>query len=198
MPTASPRPSYAQHSPSAGHAPAVAEGTLGLARGLAAMVPELRARAMRLSGDASVADDLAQDAVVRALRFSAQYVRGTNLRAWVHQILFSVFVTRYRRARRERSALRVLASDPHAWTLPEPFASSEAQAPLTPRTRAHLDALPDGYRAVVVLVDLQERSYREAASELGLPVGTVMSRLHRGRKLLAARLAPPKEPAEAA
>ena len=198
MPTASSHRSRAQPSPPAARTPAVAFDARGVARGLVAMVPELRARAMRLSGDASVADDLAQDTVVRALRFSAQYVRGTNLRAWAYQILFSVFVTRYRRARREQSALRVLASDPHAWTVPEPFASSESRAPLTPRTRAHLDALPDTYRAVVVLVDLEERSYREAASELGLPLGTVMSRLHRGRKLLAARLAQPAEPAEAA
>jgi RNA polymerase sigma-70 factor (ECF subfamily) len=60
---------------------------------------------------------------------------------------------------------------------------------LMPSTRRKLDALPEGFRAVVVLVDLEQRSYRDAARELGVPLGTVMSRLHRGRKLLAAQMA---------
>jgi len=163
----------------------VAHDLRGLKLGLTQLVPELRTRAMRLCGDRTLADDLVQDTIVRALRFADQYERGSNLRAWAYQILFSVFVTRYRRVRRERNALRVLASDPCAWTLPDPFASPESGAALTPSTREQLDALPQGFRAVVVLVDLEERSYREAATHLGLPVGTVMSRLHRGRKLLA-------------
>src|SRR6185503_15947519 len=114
--------------------------------------------------------------------------RGTNLRAWVYQILFSVFVTRYRRSRREKNALRSLAADPCAWTLPERFSAPDASAPLTPTTQGKLDALPETFRTVLKLVDLDELTYREAASELGVPVGTVMSRLHRGRKLLATQL----------
>jgi RNA polymerase sigma-70 factor (ECF subfamily) len=159
-----------------------------LRRGLAALVPELRTRAARLCGNRAAADDLVQDAVERALRFADQYERGTNLRAWASQILFSVFVTRYRRARRERNAMRVLACDPNAWTAPNPFASPDSASPLTPSTRARLDELPSGFRAVIELVDLEEQSYREAAERLGVPVGTVMSRLHRGRRLLAAGL----------
>ncbi len=169
-------------------APLLAGDLKAIERGLTEMVPELRVRARRLASDATVADDLVQDTIERALRFEAQYVRGTNLRAWAYQILFSVFVTRYRRARRERSALRVLSSDPCAWTIPDAFASIDARAPLMPKTREEIDALPGGFRAVVVLVDLEDHSYREAAARLGLPVGTVMSRLHRGRKLLASRL----------
>ena len=140
------------------------------------------------TGDPTTADDIVQDTIERALKFAPQYERGTNLRAWVYQILFSVFVTRYRRCRREKNALRSLASDPCAWTTPSHFASPEAGASLSPTTKGKLDALPETFRAVLTLVDLGELTYREAATELGVPVGTVMSRLHRGRKLLASQL----------
>jgi RNA polymerase sigma-70 factor, ECF subfamily len=157
---------------------------------LAKLVPDLRFRALRLTrGDAALADDVVQDTVERALRFSAQYQAGTNLRAWALQILFSVFITRYRRGRRDKNALRALMMDPCAWTMPESFGAPDSNAALTPSIRAELDALPEGFRTAVTLVDLEENSYREAADQLGVPVGTVMSRLHRGRKILAARLA---------
>ncbi len=169
--------------------PVIATDLRSLQAGLVGMMPELRGRALRLAQSSATADDLVQDTIERALKFEGQYERGTNLRAWVQQILFSVFVTRYRRARRERNALRTLSVDPCAWTTPERFAPPDACAPLTPSTKERLDALPPGFRSVVTLVDLEQRSYREAASELGLPVGTVMSRLHRGRKMLASKMA---------
>ncbi len=156
---------------------------------IALLLPELRARALRLCRDRATADDVVQDALERALRFDHQYERGTNLRAWANQILFSVFVTRWRRRRRERKALERLGRDPHAWTLPAPFAAPDAgPGALSSAARRTLDALPDGFRDAVVLVDLEDMSYRAAALELGVPVGTVMSRLHRGRKLLAAEM----------
>lgn len=169
-------------------APLVARDAKELRRGLVEMMPELRARAVRLAADRATADDLVQDTIERALRFAEQYERGTNLRAWAYQILFSVFVTRYRRCRRERNALKVLAADPCAWTMPERFAAPDASAALTPSTQEQLDALPQGFRTVLTMVDLEQRSYREAATALGVPVGTVMSRLHRGRKMLASRM----------
>ena len=169
-------------------APIVARDLESLRRGLVALVPDLRIRALRLAGDRATADDLVQDAIERALRFADQYERGTNLRAWTQQILFSVFVTRYRRSKRERNALRTLSSDPCAWTQPEPFARPDVAIALTKTTRARLDALPSGFRAVIEIVDLEQQSYREAAARLGVPVGTVMSRLHRGRKMLADEL----------
>ncbi len=166
----------------------VANDARELHTALVALVPELRARAIRLCGDRAGADDVVQDAVERALRFADQYERGTNLRAWAFQILFSVFVTRWRRRRRERNALESLARDPCAWTVQKGFTAPDAgPGSLTPSTRRKLDSLPEGFRAVVVMVDLEQRSYRDAARELGVPVGTVMSRLHRGRKLLAAQ-----------
>jgi RNA polymerase sigma-70 factor (ECF subfamily) len=166
----------------------VANDLAGLKRGLGTLVPELRGRACRLAGDPTTAEDIVQDTVERALRFSSQYERGTNLRAWVYQILFSVFVTRYRRSRREKNALRSLMLDPCAWTMPERFASPEVGAGLSPSAQGKLDALPESFRTVLKLVDLGDLTYREAAIELGVPVGTVMSRLHRGRKMLATQL----------
>jgi RNA polymerase sigma-70 factor (ECF subfamily) len=122
------------------------------------------------------------------LRFSSQYEPGTNLRAWVYRILFSVFVTKYRQRRREKRALGVLASDPCAWTRPESFPMPGATMRFTATTEKAVNTLPAGFRNVVLLVDVGHRSYREAASELGLPIGTIMSRLHRGRRMLASRL----------
>jgi RNA polymerase sigma-70 factor, ECF subfamily len=174
----------------------VAHDARELHAGLVALVPELRARAMRLCGDRAAADDVVQDSIERAIRFADQYERGTNLRAWAFQILFSVFVTKWRRRRRERNALQNLASDPCAWTVPTAFGSPDTgKGALTRSTLRKLQALPEGFRAVLVMVDLEDRTYREAARELGVPVGTVMSRLHRGRKLLAAQMADERDAA---
>lgn len=165
------------------------EGSRGtvdeLLRGLVEMTPELFGRALRLSRTPATAEDLVQDTVERAIRFAGSYEPGTNLRAWVHQILFSVFITRCRRSRRERNALDVLATDPCAWTAPERCADVHA---LSPGVRRALATLPQTFRDTLVLVDLEEMSYKDAAAQLGVPVGTVMSRLHRGRKLLAGAL----------
>jgi RNA polymerase sigma-70 factor (ECF subfamily) len=169
-----------------------------LATALAGLVPDLRARAMRLSGNHAQADDLVQDTVERALRFAGQYQPGTNLRAWAQQILFSVFVTRYRRDRREKKALRILLTDPCAWTKPESFPHPDATTRFTGTTERAVNSLPVGFRKVLLLVDVGQRSYREAAVELGLPVGTVMSRLHRGRRMLASRLEQPQPSQKAA
>jgi len=174
----------------------VARDAAELHAGLVELVPELRLRALRLCGDRALAADIVQDALERALRFAVQYERGTNLRAWLFQILFSVFVTRWRRRRRERHALENLAADPCAWTSARPFAAPDVgEGALSASTRRKLDALPEGFRAALVMVDLEQRSYRDAARQLGVPVGTVMSRLHRARKLLAAQMADEREAA---
>jgi RNA polymerase sigma-70 factor (ECF subfamily) len=180
--------STAHSSPTPARPPVVAHDVESLAKGLAELVTDLRGRAMRLTGNHAQADDLVQDTVERALRFASQYQVGTNLRAWAQQILFSVFVTRYRRQRREKRALRVLAADPCAWTKPESFPPPDVTIRLTPTTETAVNSLPQGFRSVLLLVDVGQRSYREAATELGLPVGTVMSRLHRGRRMLATKL----------
>lgn len=145
----------------------------------------LRLRAQRLTRDEGVAEDLVQDTVERALRFRSSFEPGTNLRAWLHQILFSVFVTRCRRRRRERRALESLTHDPCAWTHRDP--SPEMRA-LTPRLEGAIERLPAPFASAIRLVDLGDCSYKDAAEVLGVPVGTVMSRLFRGRRLLAAAL----------
>jgi RNA polymerase sigma-70 factor (ECF subfamily) len=188
-----PAPASASASPRSNPRPSrpavLADDEREIRAGLVQLVPYLRARALRLCGDATTADDVVQDTLERALRFSHQYERGTNLRAWAQQVLFSVFVTRWRRRRRERGALSRLADDPCAWTVPSSFgAPDRGDGSLTPSTKRTLDALPEGFRAVIVMVDLEQRTYLDAAGALGVPVGTVMSRLHRGRKLLADKL----------
>jgi len=156
---------------------------------LTALRPELFGRALRLSRSPETAEDLVQDTVERAIRFQDTFQTGTSLRAWAHQILFSVFITRCRRTRRERNALDVLATDPCAWTAPE--ARSDVAA-LSPPVAAAFRALPLNFRAVLVLVDLEEMSYKAAAKKLRVPLGTVMSRLHRGRKILAQKVSVPE------
>jgi len=153
---------------------------------LGSLLPELRRRALRLCHNPQVADDLVQDTVERALRFFHQYEPDTNLHAWLSRILFSVFVSRCRRQKRERRALETLGNDPSTWAVPAP---SVTQSGLSASAERALEAIPAQFREAVELVDLSDLSYRDAATRLGVPLGTVMSRLHRGRKLLAERLA---------
>jgi RNA polymerase sigma-70 factor (ECF subfamily) len=151
---------------------------------VAKLAPELFGYALRMARTPQAAEDLVQDTVERAIRFRAQYTPGTNLKAWLHRILFSVFMTNCRRRRRERNALGLLSTDPCAWTRPEEIVAMPALSP--PVARA-LDALPKGFRDVIILVDIHEMTYKDAARRLRIPVGTVMSRLYRARAAVAER-----------
>ena len=157
---------------------------------LALCFPELYRRALRLGRSEDLAKDLVQDTVERALRFEGQYEPGSNLKAWLQRILLSVFVTRCRRARRERRAIERLTHDPCAWTSPEQPSAMQALSSPVPRAVARL---PVHFREALELVDMAELSYRDAAAIIGVPLGTVMSRLHRGRRLLAAALREPHD-----
>jgi RNA polymerase sigma-70 factor (ECF subfamily) len=156
-----------------------------LSQALVAMRRELFSHAWRLTRSQAHAEDLVQDTVERALRFEDHFQQGTNLRAWVHQIMANLFFSRCRQLRRETRALQVLTTDPCAWTrtAPEPVRPELSRA-----TRRAIDALPAPFQSTVVLIDLMDYSYQAAADELGVPLGTVMSRLHRGRRLLAEAL----------
>jgi RNA polymerase sigma-70 factor (ECF subfamily) len=165
--------------------------SMELCQGLANMRSDLFGHALRMTRSAAAAEDLVQDTVVRALSFEHCFQRGTNLRAWAHQILFSIFITRCRRNRLERKALEVLTTAPGAWTLPE---RRPEMVSLSPTMARAMNALPLTYRAVVVLVDLEEMAYKDAAILLGIPLGTVMSRLSRGRRMLAEQVLGTREP----
>lgn len=145
----------------------------------------LAGRALRLTRNAVEAQDLVQETLLRALRFESSYQPGTNLKAWLNQVMFSVFVTRCRKLKRERRALDALTFDPCAWTHRDAAPVSQG---LTRSVQGALDAIPPQFAQAVALVDIEEQSYKDAATRLGVPVGTVMSRLFRGRRLLAALL----------
>jgi RNA polymerase sigma-70 factor (ECF subfamily) len=157
----------------------------------------LYAVALRMTRRPADAEDLVQDTLLKAMRARHQFQVGTNLRAWLLRILTNTYINRYKRGVLERSLLGADDLDPvsEGWmgaatlrTLRDP----EAQAlrpMLEEEIRVAIDELPVDFRMAVLLVDVQELSYKEASDALGCPIGTVMSRLHRGRKLLKGRLA---------
>jgi RNA polymerase sigma-70 factor (ECF subfamily) len=156
----------------------------------------LLAVATRLARNRAEAEDLVQDTLVKALRARDQYEAGTNLKAWLLKILKNTFINRYRRSGLERNVLDGPDADPLAdgWIGSATLRSmrdpeSQALRPLLEREiNAALDSVPEEFRIVVVLADVEELSYKEIADMVGCPIGTVMSRLHRGRKLLKAKL----------
>lgn len=165
--------------------PSTADAKSDLRRRLPELVPRLRLRARRLCTRECDAFDLVQETAARALSYEARFEPGTNLYAWLERMLVNLFVSRYRRSTRERRALSALADDPCSWLhadAPPPMAT------LGPQAAGVLSGLSEPFRRVVELVDLSELSYEDAANTLGVPVGTVMSRLHRARRLLARRL----------
>lgn len=148
--------------------------------------------ACRLTRNPTEAEDLVQDALVKAMRAKEQFRAGTNLKAWLFKILTNTFINKYRRGGLERSVLDGPDADPLAdgWVsastmrqLRDPEAI--ALLPIVEgEVRKALDQLPPEFRLAVILCDVEELSYEEIATIMGCPIGTVMSRLHRGRKLL--------------
>lgn len=152
--------------------------------------------ALRLTRNPSEAEDLVQDTLVRAYRFQHQFEAGTNLKAWLLRILTNTFINHYRRSARERKVLDQEEGSPvgdgvmsRAAMRGLMDASTVAQEGLLrEEIAAALDDLPDDYRAMIVLADVEELSYKEIAETVNVPIGTVMSRLHRARKLMQKRL----------
>jgi RNA polymerase sigma-70 factor, ECF subfamily len=170
--------------------------------------------ACRLTKNPLEAEDLVQDALLKAIRAREQYQPGTNLKAWLFKILTNTFINKFRRGGLERVVLEGPDADPlvDGWVsaasmraLRDP--ETQALRPIVEREiRRALDELPEEFRLAVVLSDVEELSYKEIADVMDCPVGTVMSRLHRGRRLLQKKLydhavllgiAPVDEPAEA-
>lgn len=153
----------------------------------------LHRTATRMTGAATDADDLVQETLVRAFGSYSRLEPGSHVRAWLLRILSNTFISGYRRRRRERALLVPGVWEQHApWLAPAEVEGGEP-APrlegLGDEVLRALESLPSSYRTAIVMVDIEEKTYREAAEALGRPIGTVMSRLHRGRRMLRALLA---------
>lgn len=152
--------------------------------------------ASRMTKSSAEAEDLVQDTIVKAMRARAQFQPGTNLKAWLLRIQTNTFINRYRRGGMERDLFDGPDADPLAdgWIGANTMRSMrdpETQM-LKPLVEAELqsalDELPEDFRLAVILSDIEELSYKEIAETMDCPIGTVMSRLHRGRRMLQARL----------
>ncbi len=155
------------------------------------LLPNLYSAALRLTRNPSDAEDLVQEAYLRAYRGFSGFEEGTNLRAWMYRILTNTFINAYRKKQRE--PVTVQEDDVEDWYLydklgetgVEPSAEAEVlrRMPDEDVQRA-LEALPEGFRLAVLLADVEGFAYKEIAEILDIPIGTVMSRLHRGRRAL--------------
>jgi RNA polymerase sigma-70 factor (ECF subfamily) len=149
---------------------------------IVAEIPRLRRYARALTGDGARADDLVQDTIERALSRWSLWRSGTNLRAWMFAIMHNVFVNQIKSAQR----IEYVGDDP----LPDLESRPTQSDALEVRDLAGaLQKLSPEQREVLLLVALEELSYEEAAKALGVPIGTVMSRLSRARERLRALLA---------
>jgi RNA polymerase sigma-70 factor (ECF subfamily) len=147
----------------------------------AEVVKEMRslfAAAYRMTGNAHDAEDLVQETFLRAYRSFDRFQPGTSARAWLLTILQRLRTDAFRRRSRRPQTVELSGEGP---TIPPP---QDALADGHEDLERALQGLPDTFRTAVVLRDLRDLSYAEIAQVLGVPVGTVMSRIHRGRALL--------------
>ena len=152
--------------------------------------------AYRLTRNERDAEDLVQDTLLRAYSKFSQYQSGTSPLAWLLVILRSIFINKYRKKKREGSQIsledvssgidRIVSSDTR--DLPEQPDEFFFRDVLDADLKNALEKLPRHYLEVVLLVDMEDLSYREAGDALKIPTGTVMSRLHRARKILQGQL----------
>lgn len=151
--------------------------------------------AVRLTRNPSEAQDLVQETFLKAFRFYHRFEPGTNIKAWLFTISRNTYINVYRKAARQQqidfdqvAPFYADGSDPPAWTDPGTIEEMLRHLVQDDVKRA-LESLPDEYRMVVLLADLEDFAYKEIAEIVGCPVGTVMSRLFRGRRLLRKSLA---------
>jgi RNA polymerase sigma-70 factor (ECF subfamily) len=160
------------------------------------LIDNLYGAAMRLTRDPSEAEDLVQDAMVRAFRFWSSFQQGTNIKAWMFTILRNTFINGYHRRGRKRSFQNDVSAQVRS--LGPSVAVGNSTSPPGPeegmnarithaRIREALESLPIDYRTAVTLADLEGLSYKEIAEVMECPIGTVMSRIYRGRKTTPSR-----------
>ena len=160
--------------------------------------PQLGSAALRMTRNRADAEDLLQETFLKAWRSSHTFERGTNLRAWLFRIMTNTFINRWNAAKRRPVETdiedvedlylyrRLGTLDPSAL---DPSAEDQMLALFTAdEVKAALEDLPEAFRLPVLLADVDGFSYKEIAEMLEVPVGTVMSRLHRGRKAMQKRL----------
>jgi len=142
--------------------------------------------ALRLTRRVPDAEDLVQETYLKALRFSGSFERGTNLRAWLFTILHNTFRNMRRHVSRNPIDVDSEAVERAAERGERVFSPEDLllRSTIDVDLQAALDALPDPYREAVWLRDVEELTYQEIATALDIPIGTVMSRISRGRRLL--------------
>jgi RNA polymerase sigma-70 factor, ECF subfamily len=150
--------------------------------------------ARRLVSTREEAEDLVQDTYARAFRSWRSFTPGTNLRAWLLRILTNLNIDRGRRQQRAPDTQPLEEGDYFLYNRLEESGGADGEERVVERLSQDgvvdaLSAVPHDFRDVIVLVDIGEFSYQEAAQILDIPIGTVMSRLHRGRRILKSELA---------
>lgn len=158
------------------------------------LIDNLYGAAMRLTRNPAEAEDLVQDSMVRAFRFWSTFKPGSNIKAWMFTILRNTFINGYHRRGRKRRFQNEVKSQMRSIGPTVAVAHSTSQPPgpeeavsathTSVKIREALDSLPEDYRLAVTLADLEGLSYKEIAEVMDCPVGTVMSRIYRGRKAL--------------
>ncbi|MEX2180211.1 MAG: sigma-70 family RNA polymerase sigma factor [Gemmatimonadaceae bacterium] len=152
-------------------------------------LPDVTRFALSLTRDESDADDLVQETYLKAYRAWDSYTPGTECRGWLFTICRNTFIRARQRADRQVACddpeLEALAASAvHASALQGGYADLFARFDLSDAIRTAMQSLPDAFREVVVLIDVLDQSYESAAGTLGVPIGTVRSRLFRARRLL--------------
>ena len=152
--------------------------------------------ALRLTRNVADAQDLTQNAVVKALRFHAKFQEGTYIKAWLLTILRNTFINDYRRKQRRPMNVELTGAEAARYLLPDPDVNYDPPGEsycdlielLDDTVIQAIERLPEEFRLAVIMADIEDKSYKAIAEAMGCPMGTVMSRLYRGRKLLREEL----------